>query len=157
MFIKKGFMKSFMIFLTFVAASGLAKAQTATDSVKAAVNLMFSAMKAADTVMLKNAFHETAVLQTLARKKDGNVFINNETVSGFAKQVSQFAKDAIDERIEFETVRIDGPIASVWAPYKLYLNGQFIHCGVNSMQLVRLNGVWKVQYILDTRRKTGCE
>jgi Putative lumazine-binding len=150
-------MKRFVIFLTFVAAVTTAKAQMAEDSVKAAVNLLFTAMKQSDTVMLKNAFHGSAVLQTLARNKEGNVFINNETVSGFAKQVSQFAKDAIDERIEFETVRIDGPIASVWAPYKLYLNGQFIHCGVNSLQLVRINGIWKIQYILDTRRKIGCE
>jgi hypothetical protein len=150
-------MKHFMIFLTFAAASGLVKAQTAEDSVKAAVNLMFTAMKNSDTVMLKNAFHASAILQTPVRDKEGKAMLNNESVADFAKQVSQFPKDAIDERIEFETVKIDGPIASVWAPYKLYLNGQFYSCGVNSLQLARIDGIWKIQYILDTRRKKGCE
>lgn len=150
-------MKHFMIFLTLVALGITAQAQTATDSIKAAVNALFIAMKAADTVMLKNAFHETALLQTLARSKDDKAFVRNETVADFAKQVSEFPKDAIDERIEFETIKIDGPIASVWAPYKLYLNGKFYSCGVNSLQMARLNGVWKIQYILDTRRQKGCE
>src|SRR5262245_53988140 len=107
-------MKGFMLFLTLMTSTRLVKAQTATDSVKAAVNLLFTAMKNADTVMLKDAFHEGALLQTLARTKEGNMFVRTETVAEFAKQVGTFAKDAIDERIEFETIRIDGPIASVW-------------------------------------------
>lgn len=150
-------MKHFMIFLTLTALGITTQAQTATDSIKAAVNALFAAMKAADTVMLKNAFHETALLQTLASTKDDKSFVRNETVGDFAKQVAQFPKDAIDERIEFETIKIDGSIASVWAPYKLYLNGKFYSCGVNSLQMARLNGAWKIQYILDTRRQKGCE
>jgi hypothetical protein len=71
--------------------------------------------------------------------------------------VSQFAKGDIDERIVFESIKIDGNMASVWAPFKLYLKGKFYSCGVNSIQLAKLNGVWKVQYILDTRRVKGCE
>jgi hypothetical protein len=150
-------MKFFVFFLTITAWGLAAQAQTAEDSVKAAVNKLFAAMKGSDTLMLKDAFHEGALLQTLARNKEGSLIIQTSSQSDFAKQVAQFAKDAIDERIVFETVRIDGPIASVWTPYKLYLNGQFIHCGVNSLQLAKLNGVWKIQYILDTRRKKGCE
>jgi len=54
-------------------------------------------------------------------------------------------------------VKIDGPLAIVWTPYKFYFNGKFSHCGVNSFQLVRFNGVWKIQYLIDTRRRAGCE
>ena len=56
-----------------------------------------------------------------------------------------------------EVVKIDGALASVWTPYKFYFNGKFSHCGVNSFQLVRMNNTWKVQYIIDTRRRVGCE
>lgn len=150
-------MKHFMIFLALVTLGITAQAQTATDSVKAAVNQLFIAMKAADTVMLKNAFHETAFLQTIVRNKEGATIIRTETLAEFAKQVSEFPKDAIDERIEFETIKIDGPVAAVWAPFKLYLNGKFYSCGVNSFQVVRINGAWKIQYIIDTRRQKGCE
>jgi len=66
-------------------------------------------------------------------------------------------KDAADERIVFETIRIDGPLASVWTPYNFYYEGKFSHCGVNSFQLVKINGEWKIQYLIDTRRKQGCK
>lgn len=150
-------MKHFMIFLTLATLGITTQAQSATDSIKAAINGMFAAMKAADTVMLKNAFHETAIMQTMARNKEGATVIQNVSVAEFIKQVSGFPKDAIDERIEFESIKIDGPVAAVWTPFKLYLNGKFYSCGVNSFQMVRLNGVWKIQYIIDTRRQKGCE
>jgi hypothetical protein len=65
-------------------------------------------------------------------------------------------KGAADERISFETVKIDGPLAIVWAPYNFFFNGQFSHCGMDSFQLVRFGKEWKIQYIIDTRRRTGC-
>jgi hypothetical protein len=70
--------------------------------------------------------------------------------------VSKLPKGAADERISFETIRIDGPLAIVWTPYKFYFNGQFSHCGVNSFHLVRLNGSWKIHFLIDTRRKEPC-
>ena len=83
--------------------------------------------------------------------------VRNEAVQGFVDFVSSQKKGAADERIEFEMIKIDGPLASVWAPYKFYFEGKFRHCGVNSFQLVRINGNWKIQYLIDTRRKTGCK
>ena len=29
--------------------------------------------------------------------------------------------------------------------------------GVKKDQLVRINGRWKIQYLIDTRRRVGCE
>ena len=63
----------------------------------------------------------------------------------------------LDERISFETVKVDGDLAIAWTPYKFYLGDQFSHCGVNSFQLVKLEGVWRIQYLIDTRRRQGCE
>ncbi|MDI9365767.1 MAG: hypothetical protein QM541_12505 [Flavobacterium sp.] len=74
----------------------------------------------------------------------------------FAKQIAQLPKGAADERITFGNVQIDGALANVWAPYQFYYNGNFSHCGVNNFVLVKQNNVWKIQYIIDTRRKQGC-
>ncbi len=82
--------------------------------------------------------------------------VKNEMPEGFAKSVSSMPKGAADERISFETVKIDGPLALAWTPYSFYYDGKFSHCGVNSFQLVRFNGEWKIQYLIDTRRKQGC-
>lgn len=150
-------MKYYVILLLAACLSFTANAQTAEDSVKAVVNNLFTGMKNADAVLLKSTFADSAILQTITRNKEGKTIIQTEEVAGFVEQVSKMPKDAADERITFDVLRIDGPLAIVWTPYKFYFNGKFSHCGVNSFQLVRINGNWKIQYLIDTRRRAGCE
>ena len=133
-------MKRILILLTATMfISTLTTAQSSEDSVKAVVNQLFSAMKGANAAMLKEAFADSAVLQTIRRKQDGTFFVQNEKVSDFVEQIGKAKKDSLDERITFETIKIDGPLAIVWTPYKFYYAGNFSHCGVNSFQLVRIN------------------
>ncbi|MBX9781153.1 MAG: nuclear transport factor 2 family protein [Chitinophagaceae bacterium] len=133
-----------------------AKAQTAVDSVKATVKQLFTAMLEADAAKLTDCFADSALLQTIVKSKEGVVSIRNESVADFAKTVGSIPRNMADERIVFDVVKIDADLAIVWTPYQFYRNGTFSHCGVNSFQLVRLNGRWKIQYIIDTRRKNGC-
>ncbi len=150
-------MKKFLIVLTMVLASWKGIAQAAEDSVKLAVNKMFLAMKNADSTSLRSCFSTTMVLQTISRNKEGNTVVVNESADEFIGSIQQLLPGEADERISFETIRIDGPLAIAWTPYKFYYKGKFSHCGVNSFQLVRFVGEWKVQYIIDTRRRVGCE
>lgn len=150
-------MKYYVVFFLSFFLSLTVTAQTAEDSVKAVVNDLFTAMKNADPVLLKSVFADSAILQTITRNKEGKTEVKTDEVSGFIDFVSKQAKDAADERISFDVIRIDGPLAIVWTPYKFYFNGKFSHCGVNSFQLVRFNGNWKIQYLIDTRRRAGCE
>lgn len=149
-------MKRFLLFLT---ASFLiqtqSRAQTAEDSVKAVVNQLFQGMKEARPDLVKTAFADSAVLQTIVRGREG-FEVRNEQVAEFVASLSKIPKGDADERIQFETIRIDGPLAIVWTPYQFYYKGQFSHCGVNSFQLVKIKGEWKIQYLIDTRRKQGC-
>jgi hypothetical protein len=152
-------MKHFLILLTSVIFTyTLTIAQsTPEDSVKATVNKLFEGMKNSDNSVIKDVFADSAILQTIGRNKEGQTVIRTDAVSAFADQIGKLPKGAADERITFETVRIDGPLATVWTPYKFYYDGKFSHCGVNSFQLVRVNGKWKIQYLIDTRRRQGCE
>lgn len=141
--------------LVFLIASS-ASAQTAADSVKQVVNQLFTAMKTSDAQLLQQCFADSAVLQTIAVNKEGKTIVRNESVAAFAASISKAPVGALDERIEFDMVKTDAALAIVWTPYQFYLNGNFSHCGVNSFQLVRFNGQWKIQYLIDTRRRTGC-
>lgn len=150
-------MKYFLtLSLTFVLSNQIT-AQTAEDSVKAAVNQMFTAMRNSDSAALVNSFSESAVLQTISRNKEGKTIVRTENISGFGSNISKLGKGDADERITFGAVYIDGALASVWTPYQFFFKGNFSHCGVNSFQLVRINGEWKIQYIIDTRRKDNCK
>ena len=151
-------MKRILILLTAtIFISTITMAQSAEDSVKAVVNQLFAAMKGANAAMLKEAFADSAVLQTIRRKQDGTFFVQDEKVSDFVEQIGKAKKDSLDERITFETIKIDGPLAIAWTPYKFYYAGNFSHCGVNSFQLVRINGRWKIQFLIDTRRRQDCD
>lgn len=150
-------MKHFFVFLTFISFSLVTKAQTAEDSVKITINKLFDGMKNSDAALLKTAFADSAILQTITRNKEGGTIIKNETLEAFATTISQLQKGDADERIVYEVIKIDGPLAIAWTPYQFYYKGAFSHCGVNSFQLVKFNGIWKIQYLIDTRRKKGCE
>ena len=151
-------MKRILILLTAtIFISTIIKAQSAEDSVKAVVNQLFTSMRNIDVTKLKEAFADGAVLQTISRKQDGSFFVQDEKINDFAENIGKAKKDSLDEQIVFETIKIDGPLASVWAPYKFYYAGKFSHCGVDSFQLVRINGRWKIQFLIDTRRRQGCD
>ena len=149
-------MKYFLIVLTVLVCGISARAQTAEDSVKAVINRMFTGMKNADPEMLKSTFADSLVFQTIGRNKEGKMIVRNEAPAGFIDVVSKEIAGNLDERITFDVVKVDGPLAIAWTPYNFYYKGVFSHCGVNSFQLVRFNGEWKIQYLIDTRRKQGC-
>ena len=140
--------------IAFFAISPL-MAQTTEDSVKATINQLFTAMKNSDSSLLTDAFADSAVLQTIGSRA-GKVIIRNEKVSSFAQQIKNLPKGAADERITFQTILVDGPLALVWTPYQFYYQEKFSHCGVNSFHLIRIDGKWKIQYLIDTRRREPC-
>ena len=150
--------KSFLLLLLSILITGsTAYAQNAEDSIKAIINKMFKGMKDSDTARVKSCFTETAFMQTFGKSKEGKTIITTDTPDDFAKIIAAIPAGAADEQIVFKDLKIDGPMAAVWTPFKLYFNGKFYSCGVNSFQLVRLDNEWKIQYIIDTRRKTDCE
>ena len=149
-------MKFFFIVLTIMMCGVTAKGQTAEDSVKSVINNMFTGMKTADMELLKSCFADSMVLQTITRTKEGKLVVKNEAPSGFIDFISKESPGNADERITFDVVKVDGSLAIAWTPYNFYYKGQFSHCGVNSFQLVRFSDGWKIQYIIDTRRKQGC-
>lgn len=146
-----------IVLVLLVLVMGSAHAQTPVDSVKTSINNFFKAMRAADKEGVVACFTDSAILQTITKDASGEPIVETEALSAFARVVGSMPKDAADERIVFDDVKVDGPLAMAWTPYKFYFNGKFSHCGVNSFQLVRQKSGWKIQYIIDTRRKQPCE
>jgi hypothetical protein len=142
-----------ILFTVVLAVTSTVQAQTTEDSVKTTITQLFEGMKNADTVLLKSAFTEDPILQTVATNKKKQVYIKTDKFKDFVKFIGDQKVGEADERVEMETIRIDGPLAMVWAPYQFYYKGKFHHCGVNSFQLVRIDNNWKIQYLIDTRKK----
>ena len=136
------------IFVFLISSFSFAQNTSEKEIVKPIENL-FNAMKSADSLGVKNAFSGSAIMQTFGKNQE----IRTDKVEDFAKQVGASQAGDLDERFTISKILVDGNMASVWVPYQFYYKGNFSHCGVNSFQLAKINNEWKIQYIIDTRRK----
>ncbi|MBC8087958.1 MAG: nuclear transport factor 2 family protein [Phycisphaerae bacterium] len=50
----------------------------------------------------------------------------------------------ITERAFRTQVQVAGPIATAWAPYDLYIDDKWSHCGVDVFTVIKTGGVWKI-------------
>ena len=144
----------FIVLSLTICTSINAQVNNQKDSVEVAqiIHNMFTAMKTSDTSLLKTCFSNNAVFQTIVNKS-GKTEVRNELVQDFINSVGKQPAGSLDERIQIDTILIDATLASVWTPYQFYYKGQYSHQGVNSFQLVHFEEGWKIQYLIDTRRK----
>ena len=139
------------IFFLLISSFSFAQNTSEKEIIKP-IETLFNAMKSADSLGVKNAFSGSAMMQTFGKNQE----IRTEKVEDFAKQVGASQAGDLDERFTISKILVDGSMASVWVPYQFYYKGNFSHCGVNSFQLAKINNEWKIQYIIDTRRKDNC-
>jgi hypothetical protein len=147
-------MRYIFLILTFCTLN--TSAQTDEIAIKQTIMNLFDGMRKSDSVLIKLAFAPEAVLQTIDNR-NGEVKVRNERVAAFITGVTRLHKEIYDERITFDFIKTDADLAIVWTPYQFYVDDRFSHCGVNSFQLVKLGKEWKIQYLIDTRRKTDCK
>jgi hypothetical protein len=67
------------------------------------------------------------------------------------------SKDRRKETMTGVKVIIQKKIALLWADYKLFLNGQLHHCGVNAFTLIKKKDAWKIVNVVYTFETKGCE
>lgn len=121
--------------------------------VKKSISTFFEGMHTSDTLKIKSVCSETMLLQSISEGKNGTKLVT-EKASEFYKSIAEIpATMKIEERLLDYKIQIDGAMAHAWTPYEFYINGKLSHKGVNSFQLFRDNGIWKIIYIVDTRRK----
>jgi len=116
------------------------------------INNMFDAMREHNGEKLLAQFVQGAMLER-ANSEDK---IENSDLSKFAETVAT-SKRALDEQIFNITVTQSGNLASVWTPFAFYLDGKLSHCGVNSFQLIKQQGQWKIRYLIDNGYQGDCE
>jgi hypothetical protein len=117
----------------------------------ATVQQVFDGMARHDVDSLRALFTPGAALVSL--KADGTV-ATTPTDKWLERMGS--SKDAWLERMWNPQVMEKGSIAVVWAPYDFHLNGKFSHCGIDTVNLLKVSGVWKVTGITYTAETTGC-
>lgn len=151
-------MKITLIIAFFAFAFSL-KAQTSTEeiAIRNTIDQFFEGMKKADSSIVKAVVATEARLETIARNKEGKIFVEVNGIEAFVKAISRPHPEIYDERLNNVEIKIDAELATVWAPYQFYIGQKFSHCGVNTFTLVKIKNNWKIWYIIDTRRKENCK
>lgn len=134
-----------------VQAQSSAKAE-----VQKTIETLFDGMRAGDSSMVASAFTRDAIMQTVATNREGKVIKSSGNLAQFLTAVGTPHDQVWDEKIASYDIKIDADLATAWTPYKFYAGENFSHCGVNSFQLAKLDGAWKIVYIVDTRRRDNC-
>lgn len=127
----------------------------AQDSeIQLTIGNFFNAFHQRDSVALKKVCSENLVLHSISESEKKPKF-SIQKASDFFKSIAAIPLSMkFEEKILSYKVQVDGTMAHVWTPYEFYVNDKLSHSGVNSFHLYKENDVWKVVYILDTRRKS---
>ncbi len=155
-------MKKILLAICFSFSVMLVSAQTPDhDQIKATINKMFDGMRTNDSTLVRSAFAKGAQLSTVRDAADGKsgTVTGGDRLTGFLTAVARpkTKEQQWDERLLSYNIQVDGNLASVWTPYKFYAGEKFSHCGANSFQMVKTTEGWKIVYLIDTQKKTGCE
>ncbi|MBC2840719.1 nuclear transport factor 2 family protein [Robiginitalea sp. SC105] len=150
-------MKRLLCFGFLIFQVALPAQQDREGEIRSSIDRFFEGFHARDTNRIKTVLFDTVLLQTIGRGPDGKAALRTEPMGNFLKSIAGIPDSvAIEERLLDYKIRIDGNMAHAWTPYEFYLRGEFSHCGVNSFQLFRGESGWKIIYIVDTRRREGC-
>ncbi|HEX9979078.1 MAG TPA: nuclear transport factor 2 family protein [Flavobacterium sp.] len=143
-------MKKLLLIIVCLALQPL---QAQEPQIRKSIEIFFEGFHARDTVKMTSVFAREMVLHFVSERKTGNV-LSVESAAEMAKSIASIPKDVkFEERLLSWKIQSDGAMAHVWTPYEFYINGKLSHSGVNSFQLFNDNGIWKITYIIDTRRK----
>lgn len=159
--IKSTDMKKFtwlvLIFLitTPIFAQTLSESMGESDEVREVIFTLFEGMEAADGDVLRSVLDENATLHTVRSTETGTE-LDETDINSFIESVEGSEPGTLIEEILYISVNVDGDLATAWMDYHFYRGVEFSHCGVNSMNLIRNAGEWKIFSIVDTRRTEGC-
>lgn len=153
-------MKRIIPALFFCCMTFLASGQNLSEEekVKRTVETFFEGFHTRDSVVMKSVLAEEVIVQTIGKTKSGETKLHQEEIHKVLRGIVSIPMETeFKEVIHDYQIRIDGNMANAWTPYSFFMNGEFSHCGVNSFQLFKENGNWRIIYLIDTRRRVGCE
>ena len=140
--------------LLLAAAPAAASDASERRAVLAAVQQLFDALRARDPAAVMAVVVPEGTIS-------GHVTRNGST-SFFAERWQDWANglregsETLEERMHDPRVRIRGNMASVWTRYSFYRGGAFSHCGIDLLDMARIDGRWRVLNITFTVETEGC-
>ena len=123
-------------------------------AVLATVQRLFDALAARDpAAIMVEVLPEGRI--TSHRVRDGNLVMRTTGWSEWAQGLAG-VQEPLEERMHDPKVRIRGTLASVWTEYVFRRNGAFSHCGIDLVDLAKVDGRWRILNLSYTAETDGC-
>lgn len=125
------------------------------NEIEKVVTTLFDMMRDSDGERIKELITEGATLHTVIQE-NGNTSLRETRFDDFIRSVSATEPGTLDEQLTSFISHEDENLATAWMEYRFFVSGEFSHCGVNTMNLVKKPDGWKIFSIVDTRKTEGC-
>jgi hypothetical protein len=143
-------MKTILVSLMLIFSSAT---YSQNEEVKQVVVTFFKGFHAKDSITMKSVCADKMILQSISESSKGTQ-LKNDSAQDFFRSIATIPNTILfEEKLLDYSIQVDGAMAHVWTPYELYVNNKLSHKGVNAFTLFKDNGLWKIVYLIDTRRK----
>lgn len=148
----------FLLMILFTGLSTFAQESAEEAEAKKVVTDFFEAFHKQDSTALRNLAHESVKMQSVGANKEGKTEVSSLAYGNFLKSIASIPSTTkFEEKLHSFDITVNGPLAHVITPYSFLVNDNLSHCGVNSFTLVKEENDWKIVYLIDTRKKEGCD
>jgi hypothetical protein len=143
--------------LCCLAVTGYGQTVSEKKEVLQVVQRLFDAMATQDTLAAKNTLLPDGQLFAVQQRGD-STYIGRRTNGQFVRGLANKER-IIDERMREKEVQVQihQQLAMVWAPYDLWVNKKFSHCGVDIFTLIKTKQGWKIASLAYTVEPGGCK
>jgi hypothetical protein len=122
--------------------------------VLATVQRLFDAMAQRDTIAARTLL-VSGTRFVAVRSDTAPAIPRIQSDSAFLRMLAA-SRERLLERLWEPVVQIQGPIATVWAPYDFHIAGRWSHCGIDTVTLLRTGTSWQIAGLVYTVQRRGC-
>jgi len=145
-----------MIAATLALVLAAAPAPSADEAAAlAAANQLLGRLTGKDPAAMQALTLPEGGATAVATGKDGKQVVRHFTWAEFFAHLPK-DKPVVEEHMIAPLVRVDGDVGVVWGRYTVTVDGNFLHCGTDHFDLVRVDGKWRILNITWNQVKEGC-
>ena len=125
------------------------------EAILAVVQEFFDTMTAADSAGARAVMLPEGVSFGVREQADG-LFLRSRSNADYIAALAG-REERLVERMWDPTVLIHERLAVVWTSYDIWVDGEFLHCGVDAFTLLETEEGWKIASAAFTMEPSGCE
>ncbi|MDT8449197.1 MAG: hypothetical protein RQ847_03390 [Wenzhouxiangellaceae bacterium] len=154
---KRVTMSALAVFLLSSVAATAQDQASDRAAILAVIDKAFAAVASGDPKDWRPLLTDQARSLDFVVEPDGTASPRERSFRDFLATLKPGDRRLFERWLGEPAVLIRGPIAVVWGEYDFWIDGKFSHCGVDTVNLGKFDGEWKIAHFMWTVESEGCE